>query len=500
MRRECNTNQKTDGHIGGELFVLPTGSSDTGIKGACTDIHFSVLCFNNANGDAVMCAIILKSNKDISKIPDNIKLGIDRTIAITHGETKMNTIEANLENDVMIGGPSCTYNGKLIPCFIGCSPNASITSLMLAEMLQELDKSDIFDREDGSTPFLLLDGHHSRFGLPFLQYIHDEDHKWTCCIGVPYGTHLWQVADSSQMNGSFKMALTKFKRELMASQTGKSCRFVQTDIIPLVRKSWYKSFAKKDCAKAAIAKRGWNPLNYALLDDPNLLPSVSSEVSAARIPDCSSLTSFNQQGKKFNLFLDQFILSEAKKEGRKRKLDEQQKEEAERQNSFVALTDYTRIAASSGSLAKHNIFEIGASLLAKVKEKDDNEERKRQRISIKMKERSKKGSEKFQKAFDKYKKGKALTREDLVALINKTKRATDAANGKNTKELTLQWEERKYRLDEFIGNDNNNPSSHLIRHEYHGGLDLLATVVNEEVITPLQNENEADQMAINFVL
>jgi hypothetical protein len=58
----CNTNQKVDGHIGGEIFVLPTGSSDTGVKGACTDTHVSVLCFNNANGDALMCVIILNSN------------------------------------------------------------------------------------------------------------------------------------------------------------------------------------------------------------------------------------------------------------------------------------------------------------------------------------------------------------------------------------------------------------------------------------------------------
>jgi hypothetical protein len=69
----CNTNQKTDGHIGGELFILPSGLSETGVRGACTDIHFSVLCFNNANGDAIMCAIILKSMKDIADIPANIK-------------------------------------------------------------------------------------------------------------------------------------------------------------------------------------------------------------------------------------------------------------------------------------------------------------------------------------------------------------------------------------------------------------------------------------------
>jgi hypothetical protein len=133
-----------------------------------------------------------------------VKLRIDCTITIANGESQLNTIEENLRNNVMVGGPTCTYLSKIILCFIGASPNASITSQMLEEMLEELDKSKIFDREDGSTPFLLLDGHHSCFRLPFLKYIHNNKHKWTYCIVVPYGTHLWQIADSSKLNGDFK--------------------------------------------------------------------------------------------------------------------------------------------------------------------------------------------------------------------------------------------------------------------------------------------------------
>jgi hypothetical protein len=71
----CNTNQKTDGHIGGELFVLPTGAPDSCAKGSCTDINFSVLCFNNALGVAVICAIILKSMKGINQLLVNVRLG-----------------------------------------------------------------------------------------------------------------------------------------------------------------------------------------------------------------------------------------------------------------------------------------------------------------------------------------------------------------------------------------------------------------------------------------
>ena len=34
-------------------------------------------------------------------------------------------------------------------------------------------------------------------------------------MGVPYGTSYWQVGDSSEQNGCFKMALTRYKRELL---------------------------------------------------------------------------------------------------------------------------------------------------------------------------------------------------------------------------------------------------------------------------------------------
>jgi hypothetical protein len=65
----CNTNMREDGHVGGETFALPAKDDDCGRSGATTDIHFSVLCFTNGVGDPVLCAIILKSAKDIDDVP-----------------------------------------------------------------------------------------------------------------------------------------------------------------------------------------------------------------------------------------------------------------------------------------------------------------------------------------------------------------------------------------------------------------------------------------------
>ena len=63
----------------------------------------------------------------------------------------------------------------------------------------------------GKLPFFLVDGHGSRFKLPFLEYINDEAHKWVVCIGVPYGMSMWQVGESKEKNGQYKTHLVEKK-------------------------------------------------------------------------------------------------------------------------------------------------------------------------------------------------------------------------------------------------------------------------------------------------
>jgi hypothetical protein len=136
----------------------------------------------------------------------------------------------------MDGGPMCTFRGKVIPCFVGSSPKASITYQMLADMLKDIDDAKVFERAPGGPkPFLLLDGHHSRMKeIPFLDYIHHPDHEWVVCIGVPYGTHIWQVEDSTQLNGLFNVLLTKIKPAYWAMKPSNKKGWTMTDIIPLV--------------------------------------------------------------------------------------------------------------------------------------------------------------------------------------------------------------------------------------------------------------------------
>ncbi len=208
---------------------MPTGSM--------TDLHFTVLRFVSRIGEPVICAILFKSDQKVHEIPINWKTGINLIVEDTDDHSK-----------VMAGGPSCTYLGKTVPCFYGTSPKASITSVMLADMLSFLDKLGLYDRSIAH-PFLLCDGHHSQMSLPFLQYANDENHKWFCCFSLSFATHVWQVGDAFALNGAFMIHLTKARCQHIANKGAP--RFKPTDIIPLVNQACPKSFGNsKSIVKA----------------------------------------------------------------------------------------------------------------------------------------------------------------------------------------------------------------------------------------------------------
>ena len=98
------------------------------------------------------------------------------------------------------------------------------------------------------------------------------------CIGVPYGTSLWQVADSKQQNGSFKIAVSKAKKKLLEKRLDiymDSPGIFSTDIMILINDAWEQSFAQVDFNKKAISDRGWNPLNYSLLNDEDIKATMT---------------------------------------------------------------------------------------------------------------------------------------------------------------------------------------------------------------------------------
>ena len=95
-------------------------------------------------------------------------------------------------------GPEYTFNGKKVPTMVRWSQLGSIISIILRDALATVDYHQLFERTSTRRPFILLDGRHSRFKLPFLEYVTNADHPRMICIGVLYSMSLWQVADSKE--------------------------------------------------------------------------------------------------------------------------------------------------------------------------------------------------------------------------------------------------------------------------------------------------------------
>ena len=105
-----------------------------------------------------------------------------------------------------------------------------------------------------------------------MEYVNAADTKWTVCIGVPYGTNLWQVGDSAQQNGAYKSRLMLEKSLLLQKKQEMRLdfRIDRHDIVGLVHCAWEHSFARTESSRRAIAERGWNPLTFNLLDHEEL--------------------------------------------------------------------------------------------------------------------------------------------------------------------------------------------------------------------------------------
>jgi hypothetical protein len=127
------------------------------------------------------------------------------------------------------------------------SPHGGITPAILTKCLTTIDSYEVFERKDNLKPFLLLDGHNSRFNLKFVNYIRNEKTPWSVAFALPHGTHLWQVGDSPEQNGSFKIYESKFKEILLRQKEMLYLPpiFGTTDVVPIVNYAWDNSFGKK---------------------------------------------------------------------------------------------------------------------------------------------------------------------------------------------------------------------------------------------------------------
>jgi hypothetical protein len=280
--------QANDGNKTGTKYVTGKGWRAQQ-KNSFTDYHYTTLGFTAATGEPVMCAIIIAADrlKDHETVGFNCcspdwKEGVE---SWNEDEIGGLLTEDNMRglNKIFPCGPTSEFAGKTVPCLFGWTPKGSITGALLAAMLRKMDDLEMFNLFDGINPFILLDGHGSRFEFSFVEYIHG-DREWTVCIGVPYGISLWQVGDSKQQNGQYKDKSKEGKENVLTMKRKHGLRFtiIKEDKMWLVHYAWDKSFARVNTN--AIVKRGWGALNYVLLDHPEL-KTIRDRVEMVRLSD-----------------------------------------------------------------------------------------------------------------------------------------------------------------------------------------------------------------------
>ena len=229
------------------------------------------------------------------------------------------------EGKLFPGAPICNYKGVEVPAYVTFSESGGMDASILTGIFNRLDDLGIYkvDRQNGLEPFVLLDGHGSRFDLKFLEYVNDEHHKWNACIGVPYGTALWQVADSEEQNGKFKQLLANAKKEIYRQRQElllQDLCLVRTDIIPIINKCWPPAFSDVENNKKAICKKGWNPYNRNLLLHPVIRATMTEDMLAKetswnifpfkRMPNLQ-LVEYVECGGKGNIIVRSRVIDEA---------------------------------------------------------------------------------------------------------------------------------------------------------------------------------------------
>jgi hypothetical protein len=327
----CNTSQKKDGHVGGEKFICEKG--DVPQQASCTSDHkFTMLPFTAISGEAVCCVVIFESESE--GVPWLWETGVDYQVdpvmvadAEEEGEEKIDMSGVNVgDGKYFPGGPKCKFNGKVVDCVTYVSKSGGITAEILVEILKYFDSIDLFPRDTGITPLLLVDGHQSRLSPIFIDYINDDGHPWKVCLGVPYATSLWQQGDSSEHNGAFKVEWSREKADLLKWKTahplmGRSIN--AEDIMPLLSKTFHKTFGNVRNSKKAAADRGWNPLNRKLEEHPSLQSRVSTSAASTVTVSppnngASSTPNLNVEDGFGGTCLDRIIQARERTEGCKR--------------------------------------------------------------------------------------------------------------------------------------------------------------------------------------
>jgi hypothetical protein len=181
MVDECwgNIPQKQDENEGGQENITTNNGRAIQWSGF-KDSHFICIGFAAANGEPVICAIIISAQTPLKAMKIS---GYNAMVQIDDEEPiEWENIQDNFKrgaNNKFPFGPNFTYKGNGVDCWVGYGEHGSIISELLTDMLPNRDSFKVFDqdRANGVHPVLLIDGRGSRFEVPFLRYTWSKRHK-----------------------------------------------------------------------------------------------------------------------------------------------------------------------------------------------------------------------------------------------------------------------------------------------------------------------------------
>ncbi len=284
--------------------------------------------------------------------------------------------------------------------------------------------------------------------LPFLKYINDPEHERVCCIGVPYKTRIWQVGDASGLNGAFKIALSKAKREYLKHRDRPN--FEPTDLVPLLNKSWERSFNNKSNALKAITYRGWNPLNFNLLDclkaSEGMVVDLTTENNGRVLPPPLPRPKINKGIGSY--YMDKLLEEERKSKGRIEKFKKLKIEMKTREEKVEYFKKLTKI--SSAQLASNNHYTLDKMVLDRVQEKHDHAEEEKKVAEQKRHDKQRAADEKFYKTAQKFVDGWLLTVDDMKCLILRVKNNSDSPAKSKKADVEQQFYNRKQRIEDIV--------------------------------------------------
>jgi hypothetical protein len=262
------------------------------------------------------------------------------------------------------------------------------------------------------------------------------------------------------LNGSFKIALTNAKQQYLKAKEGGDLRFVPSDIVPLVKMAWQRSFARADKATSAIIKRGWGPLNYALLLHPEIVakkppaennePSLQEQETEADTNFEEVVRNVNSNGNLASGFLSQILDEQSKSKGRYEKYLKDKENQDCQSELFERLKQSTK-GLSSGVLTANNQYCLtNDNLLLIAEEKQKAMELEAKQKETKKNQQQTKEKDKFIAAYKKYKSNAKLLGPEMKTLMKHTRNNNDSPVRKKITELRVQFDARKNRLDSEI--------------------------------------------------